>query len=62
MFEINERVRISGNIKYGDQDIKVSSQGTIVDVEKNSFLVSIDMIDGDSNAWVYVNKDCIFNI
>lgn len=54
-----DRVYISGEVYYGDTCYSVSSYGTIKDIEEHMSLVSIDMIDGDSNAWVYVENKYI---
>ena len=54
-----DRVYISGEVYYGDAWYSVSNYGTIKDIEEHMSLVSIDMIDGDSNAWVYVQNKYI---
>ena len=51
---IGDRVRVSGEVYYGNQWIKVSSYGTVEHVGTDASLINVDMIDGDSNACVIV--------
>lgn len=61
---IGDRVRISGDVYYGNQWIRVSSYGTLEHIGIDGSLVNIDMIDGDSNACVivknkYIHKEAV---
>lgn len=57
---IGDRVRISGEVYYGNQWIKVSSYGTVEHVGTDASLINVDMIDGDSNACVIVKNKYIY--
>ena len=53
---IGDRVRISGEVYYGDKWIRVASHGTVEHAGTDASLINIDMIDGDSNACVIVKN------
>lgn len=53
---IGDRVRISGEVYYGDKWIRVASYGTVEHAGTDASLINIDMIDGDSNACVIVKN------
>lgn len=57
-----QRIQISGEVTYGDADYRVSSEGTIEVVGKNTSLVLIDYIDGDWNAVVPVKNKIIYEL
>ena len=58
----NDRISISGYVKYGDEEYRVASEGTIVETGKVQSLVKIDNIDGDGHANVFVKNKYIFKI
>lgn len=51
---MDKKVFISGEVTYGDCDYRVCSPATLLEVGEIASLVTIDEIDGDSNATVYV--------
>ncbi len=53
---IGDRVYVTGETTYGDNIYRISSYGTIVKLNLNSILITVDIIDGDTNATVLVNK------
>ncbi|WP_333887884.1 hypothetical protein [Clostridium sp.] len=59
---IGSRVHVTGEVKYGNKTYRVDSNGTIKDINYNNILVSIDIIDGDTNANILVHKKNISRI
>ena len=55
-FNIGEKVRISGEVYYGDRWIRVASDGIIEHAGTDACLVNVDMIDGDWHANVIVKN------
>jgi len=51
---IGDRVRVYGEVKYGNEWYDADTEGTIVDFGSRSTLVTLDRIDGDSNATCFV--------
>lgn len=61
---IGDRVRVSGEVCYGNEWIRVAGYGMLLHVGEEACLVNLDMIDGDSNACVivknkYIHKETI---
>ena len=61
-FTLGQRVYVSGEVYYGNQWIRVDSEGAIEDIRQKSMSIILDRIDGDSNACVTVSKKYIFSI
>ena len=62
-FREGERVRISGQVKYGGTDYRVASDGVVVvDTKKKSrsTLVLVDCIDGDGGVTCLVENKYIY--
>ena len=51
---MGDRVRVYGEVKYGNEWYGVDTEGTIVDFASRTTLVTLDRIDGDSNATCFV--------
>lgn len=51
-----DRVRVSGEVYYGNQWIRVASHGTVEHAGTDASLINLDMINGDSNANVIVKN------
>ena len=62
-FKEGERVRISGQVKYGGTDYRVASDGVVVaDTKKKSrsTLVLVDCIDGEGGVTCLVENKYIY--
>lgn len=58
----DDRISISGDVKYGDGEYRVASKGIIVTTGRVQSLINIDNIDGDGHANVFVKNKYIFKI
>jgi len=61
-FQIDRRVHVRGEVKYGDQWFDVDTYGTIVAARKKGMLITLDRIDGDGLATCYVKNKFISEI
>ena len=67
-FTMGQTVYVEGDaaaITTSDYTCRVASPAIVVDdpdPESEYILLSIDSIDGDHNAWVYVKKNYVRNI
>ena len=61
-YEIDSRVRVQGEVKYGDEWYDVDTSGTVVDLRPRTVLVTLDRIDGDANATCIVKRKYITDV
>lgn len=63
-FKTGDKVRISGEVEWGDVYYRVSSDGIVEDWRENESeaLVTVEYIDGDYGVCTFVNKDSIFEL
>lgn len=59
---INDKVFISGPVKYGDEEYRVSCNGTIIEIGRIQSLVNVENIDGDGNVSTFVKNKFLFKI
>lgn len=56
-FKAGDKVEVSGEVKWGDTYVNVSSPGIIEDWKKGAYaLVNIEQVDGDFGVCVHVLK------
>lgn len=60
--KIGQEVYISGEVKYGDNVYRVASNGIIQGIGETESLITVNNIDGDFNATVYVKNKYINKI
>lgn len=56
----NDRVRISGPVKYGETTPRVNSEALVLATTKRRILATIDSIDGDGNVTLWVSRKCVY--
>ena len=49
-----EKVYVSGEVEYGDNVYRIACNGVIQDIGDKESLVTLDNIDGDGRATVFV--------
>ena len=59
-FQVDMRVHVRGEVKYGDEWFDVNTEGVIVDIQKGGMLITLDRIDGDGLATCYVRNKFVF--
>jgi hypothetical protein len=57
-----DRVRVSGEVYYGDKWYRVATEGTVMVIRTKSCLVCLDHIDGDGGATCVVKNKYITEV
>jgi len=57
--KIGDVVSVSGEVYYGNQWIRVDSDGIVEDIRTKNMLVTLEQVDGDNKACVLVKKKYI---
>lgn len=59
-FANGETVHVSGTVKWGEENVRVSTSGVIEEWKQGAFaLVTLENVDGDSGVCIHVKKSDI---
>lgn len=62
----DQQVRVTGDVMYCGEEVEewfdVDTYGIIEKPGENESLITLEYIDGDINACVYVNNDIIYEL
>lgn|GEM_PF-3738486 len=56
----NDRVHISGPVKYGESIIRVHSSAFVLSTTKRRILALVDEVANDGHVTVWVSRKCVF--